>query len=534
MATPNEWRGAASPCPKQPIFATAIGRPRRATRYVARGVGGFPIKRAGPVRLRLSAAAVVVITVLAGTLTAALGQDVYAVTNPARSIPPVPDYPQLCAPAGLDTSVTCLRLALGAIDVARATEGVRRMRLPYDFARLSVPEQLFVAVDRERVDRGLPPYIGLTDALDHEAQEGADAGGLPNRPGRGYRSSDLEWIGDVVNGLDADYEWMYNDGPGSGVPGCGTVHRSQCWIDRNIVLDQLGTGQDLVMGVAIDPTGDTSRGDRGGPSLAATLAVARRPTGPFTFTWAQAQAAMRHGTLQPLSALPTDESDTGIPDPSSNELPHPDYLDTCAPTGIDSSALCVDAVLQAVDHARAIEGVKPMVLPTNFDELSVPEQLFVAIDLERVDRGLAPFVGLTAALDRNAQKGADDANDPPDPGSAYLLVDGEWAGGSANGLDAVYGWMYDDGFNAGNLDCLQRGAPGCWGHRKGILDNFGSGPDLVMGTALDPTGDTNKGDKGGTSMAATLTVSSERPQSLVYTWAQVLAAMPDAGRSPEG
>ena len=34
------------------------------------------------------------------------------------------------------------------------------MVLPADFARLTVPEQLFVAIDRERVDRGLAPFTG--------------------------------------------------------------------------------------------------------------------------------------------------------------------------------------------------------------------------------------------------------------------------------------------------------------------------------------------------------------------------------------
>jgi hypothetical protein len=399
---------------------------------------------------------------------------------------------------------------------------------------LNVPEQLFVAVDTERVDRGLEPFVAMSTVLDKEAQAGADGGRLPNRPGPGYRSSDLEWIGEVVNGLDADYQWMYYDGPGSGVPRCGLVQRSGCWIDRKIVLERSGPRQDLVMGAAIDPTGDTYRGDRGGPSLAVTLAVARRPSGPFAYTWAQARAALRHGSLQPLFGVPADESDTGILDPPTNDVPQPDYLDICAPSGIDSSPTCVNAVLQAVDHARAREGVKPMVLPTGFDALTIPEQLFVAINLERVDRGLAPFVGLTAALDANAQKGANDANDPPDPGSSYLLVDGEWAGGSANGLDAVYGWMYDDGYNAGNLDCLHRGDQGCWGHRKGILDDFGSGRDLVMGTALNPTGDTNKGDRGGTSMAATLTVSTMASPPLVYTWAQALSAMPAGGAGAVG
>jgi hypothetical protein len=166
-----------------------------------------------------------------------------------------------------------------------------------------------------------------------------------------------------------------------------------------------------------------------------------------------------------------------------------------------------------------------MVLPPDYAQLTVPEQLFVVINLERIGRGLSPFAGLSAPLDANARAGAAAANDPPDLGGAYLLVDGEWAGGSVNALDAVYGWMYDDGPGSGNLDCPRGGAPGCWGHRHGILDDFGSGERLIAGAALEATADTHRGDRGGTSMAVTLAVAG-RPQRLVFTWAEVLASMP--------
>ena len=86
--------------------------------------------------------------------------------------------------------------------------------------------------------------------------------------------------------------------------------------------------------------------------------------------------------------------------------------------------------------------------------------------------------------------------------------------------------MYDDGYDSGNLDCLHRGAAGCWGHRKGILDDFGSGANLVMGAAIDPTGDTHSGDGGGTSMAVTLAVAGAPVHSFTYSWAQVVAALP--------
>ena len=444
--------------------------------------------------------------------------------NPPRSEPPTPGYPGVCAPAGLDVSSFCLRMTLEAIDSARAAEGLGPMALPSDFGRLTVPEQLFVTVDRERVDRGLAPFAGLSRTLDADSRSGAATASLPADPGPSYRSASTEWIGAVANGLDADYQWMYDDGTGTGVPGCTPRHREGCWIDRQIVLGRLGSHH-LEMGAAFDPAADTARDDPGGSSLAAIFAVGT-PTESLAYTWAQALAATAVGTLRPLRAVPGDTSLTGVPDPAQNVVPDPDFTHTCAPVGIDDSPTCVAAVLAAVNRAHALEGIPAMALPTGFTALTIPQQLFVAIDLERVDRGLPPFGGLTVALDQNAQRGADGANDPPDPGGAYLLDDAEWAGGSANGLDAVYGWMYDDGYDSGNLDCTRPAAPGCWGHRRGVLDDFGSGSHLAMGAAIDPAGDTHRGDRGGTSMAVTLAVAGSPVRSFAFTWAQVLETLP--------
>jgi hypothetical protein len=432
----------------------------------------------------------------------------------------VPDYWDTCAVA-LDSTPTCLRLALAAIDRSRRQEGLGPMMMPADLGRLSAAEQVFVALDRERVDRGLQPFAGMTLSLDHVARQGADAGNLPRAGG----NEAAEWLGGVINGLDADYQWLYDDGPGGGVPGCSSRHRSTCWADRQILLAPASGAGTLVMGVAINPTADTSRGDRGGTSLALVVDATRTP-GPFAYTWAEALTATAAGTLSPLERIPAHASLSDIPDPTHNVAPVPDYVSSCAPEGTDSSPSCIAATLAAIDHAHDLEGVRPMVVPTDFAHLTVAEQIFVAIDLERVDRGLAPFVGLTAALDRNAARGARKANDPPDPGAAYVQSDTEWAGGSSNGLDAVYGWMYYDGYRSGNLDCLRPHASGCWGHRLGILDDFGTGGTLEMGAAFDPHGDDNTGDRGGPSMAATLTVTYRRPGPFVYTWAEARADIP--------
>jgi len=449
-----------------------------------------------------------------------------ALSDPARSVSPSPDYQSTCAPVGQDSSTTCLRITLQAIDTARSDEGLPPMALPADFSRLSVPEQLLVAIDRERVDRGLPPFAGLSTVLDQQAQRGATDLTLPPDPGRGYTSVATEWIGAVDNGLDAVYQWMYQDGPNAGLPDCGDGRASGCWADRHILLGPMGS-RHLVMGAAFAPNADTAPGDRGGSSLAATLAVG--PATAYAYTWRQAQASTAAGMLQPLRSIPGDESPTGFRDPGQNLDPVPHYFDSCAASGIDVSPPCLDGALAAINNAHAREGIKPMVLPEGFAQLPTAEQLFVAVNLERVDRGLSAFGGLTAGLNHNAQLGADKANDPPDAGNAYALTDGEWAGGSSNALDAVYGWMYDDGYDSGNLDCTRPGASGCWGHRKGILDDFGSGPNLAMGAALALHGDNNRGDVGGTSMAVTLAVADAPVSSYTYTWAQALAAMPPGG-----
>jgi hypothetical protein len=438
------------------------------------------------------------------------------IPDPPRNITAQPDYNQACAPSGIDNSEICVEVTLQAIDNARAAEGVKPMSVPADFTRLSVPEQVLIAVNAERVDRGLPGFTGLTSALNTLADQGARAARLPPDPGSAYAAADTEWIGAVANGLDADFEWMYDDGPGSGVPDCSSRGGSGCWADRHNVLDAFGAGT-LVMGAALEPSSDTGK-DAGGPSLAVELAATRGGAGAVAYSWSQAVTDVAAGTLRPRSAAPANQSATGIPDPPRSLPPRPDFTRVCAPNGVDASEPCIAAVLAAIDAARAAEGVKPMTLPNGFTTLTVPEQVLVAINLERVDRGLPPFVGLTAVLDANAQRGADIADDPPDPGAAYTVADTEWAGGSSNGLDAVYGWMYDDGIGSGNLDCAKAGAPGCWGHRHGILDAFGTVGSLVMGAAINTTGDRTAGDKGGTSIAATLATADSKGGAIVFAW----------------
>jgi hypothetical protein len=435
-----------------------------------------------------------------------------AAGTPTVSIAPKPVYTEVCA-ATLDTTPTCLSITLAAIDHARAGEGLGALHLPSAFSQLSVPAQVFVALNRERTDRGLAPFASMSASLGSLAAAVAAPGAKRNAAPAAAVA-----FNDPSNGLDALYQWLYNEGPGSGLAHCTSADRRGCWVDRRALLATYGsTGS---FGAALDLHGDTEAGTAGAPELAVVLSP-RPDTAAPILTWADAQELP--GALPALQKLAVSMSTSGIPSPTHNVDPIPDYTKVCADTGIDSSAACIGATLAAVNHARALEGVRAMVLPTNFGQLPIPEQLFVAINLERVDRGLPPFEGMTDALDQNAAKGAASANDPPDAGDAYFQTDGEWSGGNANGLDAVYGWMYNDGYNSGNLDCPHPNSSGCWGHRTGLLDDFGQAGTIEMGTAFDPTGDNNKGDLHGPSMAATLALTFDTPGPYVYTWAQAVA-----------
>jgi len=181
----------------------------------------------------------------------------------------------------------------------------------------------------------------------------------------------------------------------------------------------------------------------------------------------------------------------------------------------DSSPTCIGADLAAVNAARAAEGVGPMILPTDYADLSGPEQLFVVTNLERVDRGVPAMLGLTDPLNALAAEGATAGTDPPFPTEGITWGGAVWAGGFDSTLEAEYGWMYDDGPGSNNLDCGVPSAPGCWGHRD-VLLSAPDGAPLVAGAA-DATG------PDGPQYAMVLAQYIGTPPTLSYTWADALA-----------
>ncbi len=162
------------------------------------------------------------------------------------------------------------------------------------------------------------------------------------------------------------------------------------------------------------------------------------------------------------------------------------------------------AGITQINACRAAEGVGPMSLPSNFSSLTAAEQLFVLIDLERVNRGLAPAVGLSAALNRLAQNGANASLDPSFPSKGFTSGGAIWAGGDIGALAADNSWMYHDGPGSENTACTEDGQ-GCWGHRDNILAHNSSAP-LVIGAAAD-----------GSSYAAEL-LFGYSTKNLMFTW----------------
>ena len=113
-----------------------------------------PSKRWRPARTASALATAITLGLLALGCSAGPAPDPSA--NPPASITPSPNYPDLCAPVGADSSSTCLRLTLEAVDRARSAEGLGPMRLPADFPLLIGAR----AALRRRRPRARRPRLG--------------------------------------------------------------------------------------------------------------------------------------------------------------------------------------------------------------------------------------------------------------------------------------------------------------------------------------------------------------------------------------
>ncbi len=211
------------------------------------------------------------------------------------------------------------------------------------------------------------------------------------------------------------------------------------------------------------------------------------------------------------------------PNPPSVDIPaEPGLAIACRSSDLNA---CIGATVLAIDNARAQEGVTNIVLPTDFADLTASEQLFVIIDCERVDRGLTPISGILSSLDQLATSGAETDEDPSLPAGGIpdanvLAWGGNWAS-TQSPLQAVYGWMYDDGVGSDNVGCTETNQSGCWTHRDNLLgfqnDINQFAGTLSFGAASVP------GGGGNVSVTTFTTWSPDAPSDYYYTWDDALA-----------
>jgi len=188
--------------------------------------------------------------------------------------------------------------------------------------------------------------------------------------------------------------------------------------------------------------------------------------------------------------------------------------------------------LTSIDSARAQEGVGPLnISEATLSSLPVPEQAFIVVNDERLDRGLPAISDMTSQLNADAQQGADGGVDPAFPsslgGGSQMSWGGSiWAGGLASVLEADFYWMYSDGYGGvqgqtTNSNCSPRSPGGCWGHRDIILHEFSScgtgAPTISMGAAFSSTG-----SPGGSLAVQLVGTCGPPPAGITLTWNQVV------------
>jgi hypothetical protein len=150
-----------------------------------------------------------------------------------------------------------------------------------------------------------------------------------------------------------------------------------------------------------------------------------------------------------------------------------------APTGKE----CIDAGVWYLDRARAKVGLHAYALPANFPSLSPVQQLFILVNLDRVQYGLRPIPGLTAALSHDALVSGVWRADDPHPSNTTGLNTWwpGWAGAFHNAPMAYEAWVWNDGLGSKNPRCTPTDHSRCWGHRHSLLWKYR--PVLAMGAA---------------------------------------------------
>ena len=175
--------------------------------------------------------------------------------------------------------------------------------------------------------------------------------------------------------------------------------------------------------------------------------------------------------------------------------------------------------LTIINNVRADqEGLDPIALPSNWNQLTSSERLFTFMNLERVSRGLNPLMYLVNTYTSEVNTAITNDADPEPPASIDASWQSIWAGGDGMiPLSAMYLWMYYDGPGGSNLDCTSGSSSGCWGHRDAILDADVNVIDAGAGSD----------SHGSAGFAAILYVGNGAPSGadVVLSWADEKAKL---------
>ena len=138
------------------------------------------------------------------------------------------------------------------------------------------------------------------------------------------------------------------------------------------------------------------------------------------------------------------------------------------PESVAESPSCTQTMLSTWNTDRATQGDPPLLLPSNWFSLSQSEQLWIAMNLERSERGISIDPVLTNTLQCETYS----AGQNEDP------ICGDQMGSESEGsgsLENLVGYLFDDGcgprapYMPYNADCPN----GPWGHRGSILASIG-------------------------------------------------------------
>jgi hypothetical protein len=311
--------------------------------------------------------------------------------------------------------------------------------------------------------------------------------------------------------MDASTYWVVTTSSGTYADGA-LVMLNRVSLAQTVVNSPFFVHPSLVTATGADAYvvgSSTIAGDLGGKSPGEVVVVRHAATTPYT-----------SGILPPSV-------------PASNAYANPQYNGQICTYSAKYVYVvtpeCTGAILQAINAAHATEHIRPMVLPSNWAALSPAEHVFVAIDLERVGRGLPPYVGLNTTLTAAASAAAS-AHHPaalprafPDTNAATSI----WAG-DYSALSLVYSLMYVNGWGGSlwvttNGACATPHAAGCWAMRRGLLGGVSGYPqgvgihcttcEMGVGYAIAPT------LKMG-SYAILIERPTRTPPAMTFTWAK--------------